>query len=105
MREPSFLALVALAGGRSHGYALLREVEVVSGGRVRLQVGSLYAVLERLLGDGLVAIDGEEQFRGRLRRYFVLTDEGRAALEAETDRLEADARAARMRLAGPLVQP
>jgi PadR family transcriptional regulator PadR len=105
MREPSFLTLVALAGGRSHGYALLREVEVVSSGRVRLQVGSLYAVLERLLGDGLVAIDSEEQFRGRLRRYFVLTDEGRAALEAETERLEADARAARMRLARPLVQP
>lgn len=98
------MTLVALAGGRSHGYALLREVETVSGGRVRLQVGSLYAVLERLLGDGLVAVDGEERFNGRLRRYFVLTDEGRAALEAETDRLEADARAARVRLVRPAVQ-
>lgn len=90
--------LVALASGRAHGYALLREVEAVSGGRVRLQVGSLYAVLERLQGEGLVAVDGEEWHSGRLRRYFVLTDDGRSALEAETVRLEHDARVARQRL-------
>jgi PadR family transcriptional regulator PadR len=98
MREPSFLTLIALAGGRAHGYGLLREVESVSGGRVRLQVGSLYAVLERLQREGLVAIDGEEVHGGRLRRYFVLTDEGRGALEREVDRLEANARVARQRL-------
>lgn len=108
MREPTFLTLVALAGGRAHGYALLREIEVISGGRVRLQVGSMYAVLDRLVGERLIALDGEEWMSGRLRRYFVLTDTGQRALKADTDRLEANVHAARQRLgrrSRPVTQP
>ncbi|MDA8061169.1 MAG: PadR family transcriptional regulator [Actinomycetota bacterium] len=84
MREPTWLVLTALAGaGRLHGYGITGEVERLSEGRLRLRAGTLYAALDRLAGEGLVATAGEEVVDGRLRRYYALTTEGRRALEAE----------------------
>jgi PadR family transcriptional regulator PadR len=98
MREPTFWVLVALAGGRRHGYALMQEVREASEGRVELKVASLYAALERLEGEGLVAIDGDEAVDGRLRRYYRLTDLGAKALRVEVERIETNAKHARARL-------
>ncbi len=98
LREPSFWVLTALAAGRNHGYALLEETGVLSAGRVDLKVPTLYAALDRLREQGLVALDGDEVRDGRLRRYFRLTDAGAARLSEEIERLEANARAARARL-------
>jgi DNA-binding PadR family transcriptional regulator len=102
MQEASFLILTALASGSQHGYAIITEVSEISGGRVRLRAGTLYTALDRLRADGLVAIEGEEIVDGRLRRYYVLTDDGASALRAEATRLQANASAAlaRLRLAG-----
>ncbi|MFI1995211.1 PadR family transcriptional regulator [Actinoplanes sp. NPDC020271] len=47
MREPTFWALTVLASGPHHGYGLIREADRLSGGRVRLQPGTLYATLAR----------------------------------------------------------
>jgi PadR family transcriptional regulator, regulatory protein PadR len=80
MREPTFLLLTALAVGRRHGYALIEDVARLSAGRLTLRPGSLYAALDRLTTEGMVAIDGEEVVSGRLRRYFALTDLGVARL-------------------------
>ncbi|MBF4589439.1 MULTISPECIES: PadR family transcriptional regulator [unclassified Curtobacterium] len=99
MREPTLLVLTSLAGGRKHGYGLIGDAADLSDGRVRLKVGTLYAVLDRLLDQGLVAPAGEEVVDGRLRRYFELTDAGAGALDAEVRRIEANAAAARTRLA------
>ena len=98
MREPTFLVLTALARGRHHGYSLLQETKKLSGGRVSLRPGSLYATLDRLQDEGLVRDAGEEVVSGRLRRYYALTDDGAAALAAEASRLEANAQAARTSL-------
>ncbi|MCM3522599.1 MULTISPECIES: PadR family transcriptional regulator [unclassified Curtobacterium] len=100
MREPTLLVLTALAGGRAHGYALIAEAESISDGRVRLKVGTLYAVLGRLLDQGLVQEAGEEVVDGRLRKYFEMTPAGGDALESEVRRLEANASAARRRMQG-----
>ncbi len=102
MREPTFLLLTALTDGPRHGYALMRDVSALSDGRVRLRAGTLYAALDRLTGDGLVAEAGHEVVEGRLRRYYELTDEGEQALLAETRRLRrnADRAARRLRLRG-----
>lgn len=99
MREPTFLVLSALAGGRKHGYALIGEVDTISGGRVRLRPGSLYATIDRLCEDGLIAPAGEEVVSNRLRRYYELTDAGASALTTEVSRLRSniDAAAARLR--------
>lgn len=105
LTEPAFLVLTALVGESRHGYGIAREVAELSGGRVRLKVGTLYGVLDRLAADGLVERDREEVWQGRLRRYYRLADAGAAALEAEATRLASNAQAARQRLGIGLGQP
>ncbi|MEC3982324.1 PadR family transcriptional regulator [Amycolatopsis sp. H20-H5] len=100
MTEQAFFILTALVGAPRHGYGIVGEVAGLSGGRVRLKVGTLYGVLDRLAGDGLVELDREEVEQGRLRRYYRLTDSGGAALTAEAQRQAANARAASDRLHG-----
>lgn len=99
MREPTFLILTALAGGKKHGYALIGEAEELSAGRVKLKVGTLYATLERLQEEERVSSAGEEVVGGRLRRYYELTDSGAAALAEEVTRLENNVSKAKSRLA------
>lgn len=89
LREPTLLVLTALTAGPRHGYALIEVVGELSGGRVRLKPGSLYATLERLAREGLVTESGVEIVSGRQRRYFELTEEGADALAAQVERLEA----------------
>jgi DNA-binding PadR family transcriptional regulator len=100
MREPTFLILTALAEGPRHGYGILQEVTELSGGRVRLLTGTLYTALDRLSAEGLVVLDREEVVDGRGRRYFRLTEDGLAAITAETARLRDLASAAERRLRG-----
>nr|WP_303708857.1 PadR family transcriptional regulator [Kutzneria buriramensis]WKX06410.1 PadR family transcriptional regulator [Kutzneria buriramensis] len=111
MTQAAFFVLTALADQPRHGYGILREVEELSDGTVRLRVGTLYGVLDRLTADGLIVLDREEVQQGRLRRYYRLTDEGIQALTAEAERMAAGASAAKERIAegrrapGPAVLP
>ncbi len=98
LREPTFLILTALAGSNLHGYAIIKEVATLSGGRVNLRAGTLYGALDRLETDGLIEFEGEEAGPGPTRRCYRLTTAGRAALRAEIERLEANVEAARLRL-------
>jgi DNA-binding PadR family transcriptional regulator len=98
LREPTFLILTALAAAPRHGYGIMTDVAEISAGRVRLQPGSLYATLNRLLAEGLVAFEREEIVDGRLRRYYRLTDPGAQRLAAEVDRLRRTTAVARKRL-------
>lgn len=99
MTRAAFFVLTALADQPRHGYGILREVEELSDGEVQLRVGTLYGVLDRLTADGLIVLDREEVQQGRLRRYYRLTDEGVAALDAEAERMAAGAGAAKRRIA------
>ncbi len=99
MTRAAFFVLTALADQPRHGYGILREVEDLSDGEVQLRVGTLYGVLDRLTADGLIVLDREEVQQGRLRRYYRLTDEGVAALDAEAERMAAGAGAAKRRIA------
>jgi PadR family transcriptional regulator len=98
MQEATFLILTALAAGSQHGYGIITDVESISGGRVRLRPGTLYAALERLRTDELIEVDGEETVDGRLRRYYRLTPAGKAQLTIEAERLQANADVAMSRL-------
>jgi PadR family transcriptional regulator PadR len=104
MREPTYLVLTALAGGRLHGYGVIRDVESISGGQVRLRAGTLYATLDRLAGEGLVEVVGEEVVDGRARRYYQLTASGTATLTDESRRRMMVSKEAlrRLKLAGGL---
>ena len=98
MQEATFLILTALASGSQHGYGIITEVRAISGGRVELKAGTLYAALERLRMDKLVKVEREEIVESRLRRYYRLTPAGRELLAAEAARLQANAHAAMSRL-------
>ena len=45
LREPTFFILLSLSPGPKHGYAILKEVEALSDGRVRLSTGTLYGAI------------------------------------------------------------
>jgi DNA-binding PadR family transcriptional regulator len=98
MTEPAFFVLTALVGESRHGYGIVKEVEDLSDGRVELKIGSLYGILDRLLTEGLVELDREEAYQGRLRRYYRITSGGLDAVRGEAARLAANARAADRRL-------
>jgi DNA-binding PadR family transcriptional regulator len=97
MREQTYLVLLALTAGPLHGYAVIGAVADLSDGVVTLGPGTLYGALDRLAGEGLVVVGGEEVVEGRHRRYYQLSDEGRTRLVEETRRRRAlAARAVRM---------
>jgi PadR family transcriptional regulator PadR len=92
MREPTYYVLASLVDGPLHGYALIKRSEELSGGRVRLATGTLYAALDRLAAAGYVRLVSEEIVNGRARRSYGLTDPGTAALRAEAARMAEAAR-------------
>jgi DNA-binding PadR family transcriptional regulator len=98
LQEPTFLMLTALAKGPQHGYGIITDVERISGGRVRLRAGTLYAALDRVVAEGLVEADRDEVVDGRLRRYYRLTQRGDDRLAAEVARLQHNATVAAGRL-------
>jgi DNA-binding PadR family transcriptional regulator len=86
-----FQVLLALAAGEAHGYAVMRFVEQVTAGSVRLGPGTLYRTIGRLLADGLVEeVEGGDPAapHDARRRYYRLTPLGRQAAEAEAAQLE-----------------
>ena len=87
LRQPTYFILAALLEGPLHGYGIIKRVDALSGGELRLRAGTLYAALDRLTDEGRVVADREEVVSGRLRRYYRLTPEGRAILTAEAARL------------------
>lgn len=84
--------LLVMSGAPVHGYAMMKAVEEQSGGSLRVELGSLYRVLQRLERDGLVlAADPPAEERpspGRERRYYGITELGRAVVAAEVKRLQ-----------------
>jgi DNA-binding PadR family transcriptional regulator len=83
-----FYVLVALADGQTHGYAILKDVEELTNGSVRLSTGTLYGIMKRLLADGLIRKSGASAKDDERRRSYELTTFGRDVARAEATRLE-----------------
>jgi DNA-binding PadR family transcriptional regulator len=93
--------LLSLAGRDRHGYAILKAVERQTEGTVRLGPGTLYAAIRRLEDDGLIAESDwrpDPDLDDERRRYYRLTPSGRALLVAETDRMQATVKRAKLAL-------
>lgn len=102
LTESTFFILLSLLPAQRHGYAIMKEVETLSAGRVELSTGTLYGALKRLWEQEWLerVDDGEQDEGGRPRKAYRLTNLGRRVLEAEIGRLEALVSAARLRTAG-----
>ena len=77
------LVLAILAEGDSYGYAILKRVRELSGGALEWTDGMLYPVLHRLERSGLVEARWDQAETGRKRKYYRVTDAGRAQLDEE----------------------
>ena len=82
--------LLAVGNGPAHGYAIGKEIEERSDGRIDPSTGALYQALKTLEGEGLVSsVDAPDGAGGDTRRnYFAITAAGRRALAAEIKRMD-----------------
>jgi DNA-binding PadR family transcriptional regulator len=102
LRPVEFHVLVTLASDERHGYGIMQEVERMTDGALRLEPGTLYRALHRMLRAGWVAESGRRpaaDLDDARRRYYRLTPTGRRLAAAEAERLArlvGAARAARL---------
>jgi PadR family transcriptional regulator, regulatory protein PadR len=98
LREPTYFILLSLATESKHGYAILKDVEDLSQGKVRLSTSTLYEAIARLLDQQLIERvpdddrpprtgRGAEAHPGKPRKAYRITKTGLRVLEAEMDRM------------------
>jgi len=95
-----FHILLALADGDKHGYAIMKDVETQTAGRLKLGPGTLYGTIKRLLAaDLIVEIDerADPELDDERRRYYRLTATGRKLAWEENQRLTLAVKAARLK--------
>jgi len=98
LSEPVLLVLLSLAEQPRHGYSILKDVERMSGGRVKLSTGTLYGALRRLLEEAWIE-RVEEHESPRDRRSYRLTSRGRRNLQLEVERMKQLTKLAALRVA------
>jgi len=82
------LVLTILAEGDSYGYAILKRVSGLSGGRLQWTDGMLYPVLHRLERQGYISARWGTAENGRRRRYYRITRVGRTELAQQREQWE-----------------
>ena len=87
LTEPVLLILLSLAEKPNHGYSLMKDIESLSGGRVRLGTGTLYGALRRLLQDSLIERFAQSD-TSREKQAYKLTPAGRRQLHEELERMK-----------------
>lgn len=90
LSQPVFHILLAVADRQRHGYAVLKEIERATDGRVRPSTGTLYAAIQRLLDDGLIDESHErpaDELDDERRRYYRISELGREVVARESQRL------------------
>ena len=94
----TFHILLALADQDRHGYAVIQDVAVRTGGDLRLSAGTLYRSIQRMLEQGLIVEARERpdpEDDDQRRRYYRITPLGAAVARAEARRLSELVRMAR----------
>ena len=90
LTEATFFILLSLSPAPKHGYAIMKEVKMLSKGRIIFSTGTLYGALRRLLEQGWIkrVNDPEPNPTDRERKAYTLTERGRKVLDAEIERLK-----------------
>jgi DNA-binding PadR family transcriptional regulator len=101
LNRPRYHVLLALSGEDLHGSGIVRAVESQTEGELHLWPATLYGSLDLLAREGLIEelADGRHpEGESEKRRYYRITQAGRAALAEETERLARWVEAARQNL-------
>ncbi len=104
LSEPTFLILLSMLRSPRHGYAIMKDVNLLSQGRIELGTGTLYGALKRMLENQWIEpaeLPDEEQ-DGRERKTYRLTTHGQELLKAELARLQSLIQAVRLRVSGEI---
>jgi DNA-binding PadR family transcriptional regulator len=88
LTEAFYYILVVLYSEDAHGYAMMQNVERMSGGRVRIGAGTLYTALSTLQKKGLIDNAPEADPADSRRKLYTITEQGKQVLIAEMNRLE-----------------
>jgi DNA-binding PadR family transcriptional regulator len=106
LTEATYLVLLSLVPSPKHGYAIMKDVQHLSEGRVTLSTGTLYGVLKRLLEQEWIerveetgGAPAPDNSPGRERKSYTLTRMGKLVLNTETNRLQTLVSVARQRTA------
>ena len=86
----TFHILLALAEEDRHGYAIIQDVAVRTGGALKLSAGTLYRSIQRMLEQGLIVETRERpapELDDERRRYYRITQLGAAVAKAEATRM------------------
>ena len=99
LTEVTYFILISLAPGPRHGYAIMKDVRLLSQERVNLSTGTLYGALKRLLELDWISRNGDQttSASGRVRKAYQLTGLGKHVLQAEVQRLDTLVAAAHLR--------
>ena len=100
LSEQTFFILLSLAQVPRHGYAILKDVQQLSNGRIRISISTLYTTLKRLLELGWIErVEPEAPDQsGRPRKEYRLTHNGQKILNVEISRLQGLIHAAQQRM-------
>jgi DNA-binding PadR family transcriptional regulator len=96
----AFQIMLSLADGDLHGYAVMRQVEEQTSGRLRLGPGTLYGSIQTLLEGKLIEEvyrPEDAEVRQERRRYYRLTAAGRKLARSEAEKMADVLRVARAR--------
>ncbi|QKY70723.1 PadR family transcriptional regulator [Lentibacillus sp. CBA3610] len=83
MTETAFYILLSLTEPR-HGYGIIKHVEHLTNGRLRLGSGTVYGTLTKMQRDSLITVYADE----KRKKIYEITDAGRNVIHKEIDRLK-----------------
>jgi len=100
LSEQTYYILLSLFQGPRHGYAILKDIQQLSEGRLLISVSTLYTSLKRLVQQGWIVRVGVEEpgESGRPRKQYQLTHLGQSILIGEAKRLQSLVQSAQLRL-------
>lgn len=78
------MSVIERAREPMYGYQIAKQIEGAAGDIPMMKHGALYPVLRSLEDSGLLASSVEPSVSGPPRRYYAITDEGRAVLDEWT---------------------
>lgn len=79
------IILTQLLAGDNYGYEINKNIQLITGGEYGLKEATLYTAFKRMEQGGLIRSYWGEEGPGARRRYYAITDEGRAQWEKNVE--------------------